>query len=81
MENENLKKYQEVFMRVFEVDEQKFGEEFVFGEVEEWNSLAHMTLISELEDVFGIMLESDDIINYHSYENGINILRKYGIEL
>ena len=38
-------------------------------------------LISELEDAFDIMFESEDILHYGSYENGKAILRKYGVEI
>ena len=46
-----------------------------------WDSLAHMELIAQLEDVFGIMLETEDIIHFGGYENGKKILAKYGIEI
>ena len=38
-----------------------------------------MTLISSLEDEFDIMMETDDIIDFESYEKGIEILKKYGV--
>lgn len=76
----NLEKYKKVFMDVFNVSEEILNEKFVFGEIEGWDSLAHMTLITELEDTFNIMFETEDMINYHSFNNGIEILKKYGIE-
>lgn len=76
----NIDKYQKIFMDVFEVSKDDLNETFVFGEVEKWDSLAHMTLIAELEDVFEIMFETEDIVTYHSYDNGIRILSRYGIE-
>mgnify|MGYP002770864156 CR=1 FL=1 len=76
----NLEKYNEVFMNVFEIEESDLNEKLKFGE-SSWDSLAHMELISQLEDVFDIMLDTDDIINYGSYENGKKVLAKYGIEI
>ncbi len=75
----NIDKYQKVFMDVFEVSLEELNENFVFGDVEKWDSLAHMTLIAELEDAFEVMFETEDIVSYHSYENGMKILSKYGI--
>lgn len=76
----NLERYTKIFMEVFNVQEDVLDEKFVFGEVEGWDSLAHMTLITEIEEAFDIMLETEDMVNYHSYENGMKILKKYGIE-
>jgi acyl carrier protein len=47
--------------------------------VPQWDSVAHLSLISELEEAFDVMLEADDILHYGSYENGKMILEKYGI--
>ena len=40
-----------------------------------------MGLISALEDAFDIMIETDDIIYFNSFENGKEILAKkeYGV--
>jgi acyl carrier protein len=41
-----------------------------------------MTLVANIEDAFDIMMETDDIIDFSSYEKGIDILKQhYGIEL
>ena len=77
----NLDKYNEVFMRVFEVDVTALNAEFKFGEAPNWDSLAHMELIAELEDCFGVMLDTNDITHFGSYDNGKKILAKYGVEL
>ena len=40
-----------------------------------------MQLIAELEDAFEIEFEMDDIINFSSYNKGIEILEKYEVEI
>lgn len=46
-----------------------------------WDSVGHMTLVAALEDAFDIMMETDDIIDFSSYEKGKIILsEKYNIE-
>ena len=77
----NLNKYNEVFMKIFEVDEAALNDAFKFGEAPNWDSFAHMELIAELEDCFGIMFDSEDITHFGSYENGKKILAKYGVEI
>ena len=63
------------------VPESVLGEAFTFRDVPQWDSVAHLTLISELEDAFDVMFDSEDILHYGSYENGKKILAKMGIEM
>lgn len=46
-----------------------------------WDSVAHMVLMTEIENVFDIMLDTDDVIDFSSFEKGKEILRKYDIEI
>ena len=77
----NLEKYNDCFVKVLDVKREELDENFVFGSVGKWDSLAHLSLIGELEDVFGIMFETDDITHFGGYENGKRILEKYGVEM
>ena len=77
----NFEKYKDVFVRIFGVNPDILGETFTFKDVEIWDSVAHLSLISELEDVFDVMFESEDILPYGSFDNGILILRKYGVDI
>ena len=36
--------------------------------------------VKSLEDTFDIMMETDDIIDFDSYEKGIEILKKYNVD-
>ena len=75
----NLEKYNRVFMDVLGVDEDLLNETFTFKMVPQWDSVAHLSLISELEDTFDVMFDPEDILHYGSYENGKIILGRYGI--
>lgn len=76
----NLEKYNEAFMSTLEVKEEQLNG-LVYQSVELWDSVGHMTLVAALEDAFGIMMETDDIIDLSSYEKGKEILSKnYGVE-
>ncbi len=77
----NLKKYNEIFMGLFEVAESELGSDFNFGVAKGWDSFAHMELIAQLEDAFDIMFEADDITHFGGYENGKKILLKYGVKI
>lgn len=75
----NLEKYNKVFMDVLGVNEKALDDKFTFKAVPQWDSVAHLSLISELEDTFDVLFDSNDILHYGSYLNGIEILKRYGI--
>ena len=73
------KKYQEIFIKSLAINEKNFNEDIKYNDVPEWDSIGHMTLISELEDGFEINIETDDIVDFSSFKKGIEILKKYKI--
>lgn len=76
----NLSKYQQIFMDLFGVEETELDGGFTFKDTAVWDSVSHLSLISELEDTFDVMFETEDILHYGSYLNGIEILKRYGVE-
>jgi acyl carrier protein len=50
-----------------------------YQSVPEWDSVAHMALIARLEDAYGVLLETDDIIDLSSVGKARTILAKYGV--
>ncbi len=76
----NLEKYKEAFMDAFDItEEQTIGLEY--QSIGEWDSIGHMVMIASLEDVFDIMMDTDDIIDLSSFEKGKEILKKYDVEV
>ena len=57
----NSQKYKETFIKSLSIDEKKFNENIKYNEIDEWDSIGHMTLMSALEEEFKITLETDDI--------------------
>tara|TARA_B100000941_G_scaffold285383_1_gene257352 strand:+ start:3682 stop:3921 length:240 start_codon:yes stop_codon:yes gene_type:complete len=78
---DNKQKYQDVFIKSLSIDESKFSTGLKYNEIPEWDSIGHMTLISGLEEGFGISMETDDIIDFSSYNKGIEILQKYKVKI
>ena len=75
----NNEKYEKVFIEILEVqNDQLAGLEY--QGVSTWDSVGHMNLIGELEEVFDIEMETDDVIAFSSYEKGKEILSKYGVK-
>ena len=76
----NLEKYNEIFCENLQVTAEQLPE-LKYQGVELWDSVGHMTLMASLEDAFDIMLDTDDIIDFSSYEKGKEILKKYDVEI
>ena len=74
-------KYSQAFIAAFSIDENVINKNLEYESIPEWDSIGHMALIAELEDEFEISMEMDDIIDFSSFEKGIEILKKYKIEI
>ena len=77
----NLEKYNKVFCDALNVTENALNDSFTFKLVPQWDSVSHLSLITELEDEFDILFEPTDILHFGSYENGKSILKKYGVDI
>lgn len=77
----NIEKYTQVFVETFGVTAEE-AINLKYQDIEAWDSVGHMGLISALEDAFDIMMDTDDIIDFNSFEKGKEILAKsdYGID-
>ena len=76
----NTEKYTNAFVEALGVKEEQV-EGLEYQAVTEWDSVGHMTLIAALEDAFDIMMDTDDIIDFSSFEKGKDILSKnYSVE-
>lgn len=76
----NKRKYQECFIKTLQLDEDANLLELEYQGIKEWDSVGHLTLVTEIETVFNIELEVDDVIDFSSYQVGMTILEKYGID-
>jgi acyl carrier protein len=65
-----------VFIDVLEIKENIDTARLKYNETLNWNSLAHITLVSALEGEFDIMLDPDDILAMSSYDKAVDIVRK-----
>lgn len=72
-------KYKKAFITALSLSDDKNLVELKYNEIDEWDSIGHMTLISELEETFNISFDTDDIVNFSSYQEGKKILSKLGV--
>ena len=78
MTNQEL--FDNAFVETFEITKDQLPG-LKYQDIQAWDSVGHMSLIAALEDAFDIMMDTDDIIDFSSYEKGKEILAKnYDIE-
>lgn len=77
----SLKKYKQIFAKVFSLKEDYNLNNLKYQDIPEWDSIGHMTLISELENGFKISIDTDDIVDFSSFKKGQEILAKYKVKI
>ncbi len=76
----NKEKYIEAFKESLDVKEDQVAG-LEYQAIPAWDSVGHMGLIAAIEDAFDIQFETDDIVDFNSFEKGIEILKKYDVEI
>lgn len=76
----NYEKYLNLFTETFSIGAEE-AQKLEYQGISEWDSVGHMGLIAAIEETFDIMMDTDDIIDFSSFEKGKEILSKnYNIE-
>jgi acyl carrier protein len=76
----SLEIYNQIFIKTFRVNSDQLNT-LAYREISGWDSIGHMILIAALEEAFNIMIDTNDIIDFSSYEAGKQILRRYNVDL
>jgi acyl carrier protein len=75
----NYEKYVKAFVDTLGITEEETAG-LTYNSIPNWDSVGHMALIPALEEAFDIMFDTEDIIDFSSFEKGKEILTKnYGI--
>lgn len=76
----NKEKYMNAFVESLEVPADQV-EGLEYQGIQAWDSVGHMGLVAAIEGAFDIMMDTDDIIDFSSFEKGMEILSaKYNVE-
>ncbi len=76
----NLELYNNAFIECLGVEEAQLPA-LEYQGIEAWDSVGHMGLVAAIEDAFDIMMDTDDIIDFSSYEKGKELLAKYDVAI
>ena len=72
-------KVKQAFVTALDLPAAADVEALEIGTNSEWDSIAHMALVAELEEQFGISLDAEDIVDMSSYAKSLEILRRYDV--
>ena len=79
---DNRKKLQDVFVEALDLDAGAVHwDTLAYRGLEEWDSVAHMRLVADIEDAFDVMLDTDDVIGMSSFVVAQEILTRLGVDL
>ena len=78
---ENLDKLKQAFVENVGVPPETDWEHLAYGSTTGWDSVAHMALISGIENAFDIMLSTDEVINMSDWNKAKEIVSAHGIAL
>lgn len=71
---EILDKVNEIFHEVFDDDSIEVFEDTTAEDVDDWDSLMHITLISEIEDEFGFKFQMKDVVGMKNVGEMLDII-------
>jgi len=77
---QNSDKLYATFSQALGISLNHINDELKYNSIPEWDSVAHMALIAEIETTFDIMLDTDDIIDMSSVSKAKEILSKYEVD-
>ncbi|MEB1806652.1 MAG: acyl carrier protein [Bacillaceae bacterium] len=72
-------KLRTIFAESLGIDVSLVVDDLKYNSIEEWDSIAHMALVAEIDDQFDIMLDTEDVIDMSSFAEAKRILSKYGV--
>lgn len=69
-----LPKIQEAFKATFDIDPHLVTIETTADDIPEWDSVGHLSLGANLEEVFGISLDVDDLMEMENVRQIANVI-------
>ncbi|WP_186406081.1 acyl carrier protein [Candidatus Accumulibacter aalborgensis] len=76
----SIERIRSVFSQALGLPEEFVNDQLLYSSVKAWDSVAHMALVAALEDEFGIMLDTEDVIDMSSFVIAVEIMRKHGVD-
>lgn len=69
-------KFRECILKALKLRSEEYRSDLRIGDIEEWDSVAHLDLMSEIEQEFGVRFDLDEITTLTSLPELLNRLEK-----
>ena len=79
MSDNTEKKLKDILAKILLIDETKISDSMFRKNVKEWDSMAHLMLVSELESAFEVTIDDEDIMEIQTVADIKKTLKKLGI--
>ncbi len=76
----NLDRLRVAFRTALALPEGYDVDQLEYRGIEKWDSLAHLSLVGEIEDAFDVMIDTDEVIDLSSFGKAVEILGKHDVE-
>ena len=70
---------QDVFLIELGIPPEEFSSALAYGAIPEWDSASHMVIVTALEERFGIMFESEELVELSTVARIEDALRAKGV--
>jgi acyl carrier protein len=77
----DLEKFLEIVSTVFSIAPESIKDELTPDEIDKWDSVTHMELLSNFEKVFGVTFDMEEISEMQSIGVVKKLLAKKGLKL
>jgi acyl carrier protein len=74
----NADKLRDCFSRSLGIPVERVTDDLAYNSLKEWDSVAHMALVVELESEFDVMFDTDDILGMSTVAKAREILTRLG---
>jgi acyl carrier protein len=69
----------QAFRTALQLPEDADVEALVYGGHPHWDSVGHMALIAEIEAVFDVMFDTDDVLALDSFDGAVELVRRHAL--
>lgn len=77
----NIEKLNNIFVEVFGVETCALSSDFKKENVNSWDSIHQLSIVTAMEETFDILFDPEDIVELDSYAAAKEILEKYGMDV
>ena len=74
-------KLKDILAKVLLIDKSDINDNMSRKSLKEWDSMAHLMLVSEIESSFGVTMDDDDIMEIQTVADIKKTLQKQGVTI